>query len=51
MITVFSLIKRRPKAHVRPSKNSKAMAPRAQDLMEVEKDKNAIKREMEFIWT
>lgn len=38
MITVFSLIKRRPKAHVSPSKNSKAMAPRAHDLIKVEKE-------------
>lgn len=36
MITVFSLINRRPKAHVSPSKNSKAMAPRAHDLEEDE---------------
>ena len=34
MITVFSLIKRRPNAHVSPSKKSRAMAPRAHDLME-----------------
>lgn len=32
MITVFSLIKSRPKAHVSPSKNNKVMAPRDQDL-------------------
>lgn len=34
MITVFSLMKRRPKAQVRPNRKSRAMAPRAQDLME-----------------
>lgn len=39
MITVFSLIKRRPKAHVSPSKNSSAMAPRAHDLRELDKNR------------
>ena len=32
MTTDSLLMKRRPKAHVRPSRKSSAMAPRAQDL-------------------
>jgi len=34
MITVFSLMKRRPNAQVRPKRKSSAIAPTAQDLSE-----------------
>lgn len=34
MMTVFSLMKRRPKAQVRPRRKSRVTAPRAQDLKE-----------------
>lgn len=54
MITVFSLMKRRPKAHVSPSRNSRAMAPRAHDLKETDKEmltnNDMIHRKSESIW-
>lgn len=38
MITVFSLMNRRPNAHVIPNRKSRAMAPRAHDLVQVDKE-------------
>lgn len=37
-MTVFSLMKSRPKAHVSPSRNSRAMPPKAHDLMKGKKE-------------